>query len=59
MYVIRPLTEVLELTKKWVREYNEECLHHSLDDLTPCEYRDKHKQLEYSNLGATKIRRFT
>jgi putative transposase len=51
MYVFRTLTEVRELTEDWVREYNEERPHDALDDLTPWEYRDKHEQLENSNLG--------
>lgn len=50
MYVFKNLHEVRELTEKWMREYNEERPHDSLDDLTPWEYLAK-KQVKDSNLG--------
>lgn len=53
MYVFRTLTEVRERTENWIREYNEERPHDSLNDLTPWEYLAKHELLENSNLGCT------
>lgn len=45
MYVFRNLTEVREHTEKWLRDYNEEIPHESLNDLTPVEYRQlKHPE---------------
>ena len=38
MYVFRTLSEVREITDRWIREYNEERPHDALDDLTPSEY---------------------
>ncbi len=35
MYVFKTLCEVRELTEKWMKEYNDEHPHDSLDDLTP------------------------
>jgi len=43
MHVFRTLTEVREHTETWLRDYNEEIPHDSLNDLTPIEYR----QLQY------------
>jgi putative transposase len=51
MYVFRTLNEVRELTENWMREYNEERPHDSLEDLTPWEYLAKHDAAENSNLG--------
>lgn len=51
MYVFKTLTEVRELTEDWIREYNEERPHGTLDDLTPWEYLIKHEQAENSNYG--------
>jgi len=51
MHVFRTLTEVRELTEDWVREYNEERPHDSLNDLTPWEYLAQHELRENSNLG--------
>ena len=45
------LNEVRELTESWIREYNGERSHDSLNDLTPWEYLAVHKQGENSNLG--------
>ena len=53
MYVFRTLNEVRERTESWIREYNEERPHDSLNDLTPWEYLAKHEMLENSNLGCT------
>lgn len=50
MYAFKNLNEVRELTENWMREYNEERPHDSLDDLPPWEYLVK-KQAENSNLG--------
>ncbi len=46
MYVFRTLNEVRDLTLNWVREYNEERPHDSLEDLTPWEYLAKHEPQE-------------
>ena len=51
MHVFKTLTEVRELTGNWVREYNEERPHDSLNDLTPWEYLAQHELRENSNLG--------
>lgn len=53
MYVFRTLNEVRERTENWIREYNEERPHNSLNDLTPWEYLAKHELLKNSNLGCT------
>lgn len=50
MYAFRNLQEVRELTENWIKEYNEERPHDSLNDLTPWEYMVK-KQATNSNLG--------
>ena len=38
MYAFKRLSEVREITDRWIREYNEERPHDSLNDLTPREY---------------------
>lgn len=50
MYVFRSLTEVRQLTEKWMREYNEERPHNSLGNLTPWEYLALNKSAENSIL---------
>jgi putative transposase len=50
-YVFRRLSEVREITDKWIREYNEERPHESLGDLTPIEYRSMQTQPETSRNG--------
>lgn len=50
MYVFGSLSEVREITEKWMPEYNEERPHDSLGDLTPWEYLAKHQSPENSNL---------
>ena len=42
LYVFRKLAEVKEHTEAWLRDYNEEIPHDSLNDLTPVEYRSIH-----------------
>lgn len=49
MYVFKTLNEVRELTDNWIREYNEERPHDSLEDLTPIEYLSKYQPAENSN----------
>jgi len=49
MYVFRDLDEVREITRSWIKEYNEERPHQSLGKLTPTEYRIKN-QPDNSNL---------
>jgi putative transposase len=38
MYLFRNIDEVQRLTNEWIQEYNSERPHHSLGNLTPCEY---------------------
>ena len=49
MYVFRTLNEVREITETWMRQYNEERPHDSLDDLTPLEYLATQNPAENSN----------
>ena len=49
MYVFRTLNEVRDITETWMRQYNEERPHDSLDDLTPLEYLATRNLLENSN----------
>lgn len=49
MYVFKTLNEVRELTDRWIKEYNEERPHDSLEDLTPLEYLSKYESAENSN----------
>ena len=56
MYVFKTMNEVREITRNWIREYNEERPHDSLSDLTPWEYLAKHPGLENSNLRCNKNR---
>lgn len=53
MYVFKNLNEVRELTENWLRQYNEERPHDSLDDLTPWEYLAQHEWRENSNYACT------
>lgn len=48
MYVFRNLTEVREITERWIKEYNEERPHDALEDLTPIEFLEKYQRLENS-----------
>jgi len=50
MYVFRTLNEVRELTENWIKQYNNERPHDSLNDLTPWEYLALHNKQENSNL---------
>lgn len=47
-YVFTRLSEVREITEKWLIEYNEERPHESLGDLTPTEYLASVKPLDTS-----------
>ncbi len=47
-YLCRTLNEVREITDKWLHEYNCERPHHSLNNLTPEEYRLMNNQPENS-----------
>ena len=49
MYVFSRLSEVRDLTEKWLKEYNEERPHESLGNMTPVEYLES-KQPETSIL---------
>ncbi|MFC1771780.1 integrase core domain-containing protein [Pseudomonadota bacterium] len=43
------MNEVRDITETWMRQYNEERPHDSLDDLTPLEYLATRNLLENSN----------
>lgn len=47
-YLFKSLNEVREITDKWLREYNEERPHESLNNLTPEEYKHCYNQLQIS-----------
>lgn len=49
-YVFKSLSEVREITEKWLVEYNEERPHESLGNLTPAEYPASTQQPENFNL---------
>ena len=42
-YIFRTLTDVREITEKWMQDYNECRPHHSLGDMSPNEYRRKYE----------------
>lgn len=50
-YVFKKLSEVREITDRWLKEYNEERPHHSLGNLTPAEYAAVNQKAENSNLA--------
>lgn len=50
MYVFKTLQEVRKITEDWIREYNEERPHDSLNDLTPWEHLARFNKPENSNL---------
>lgn len=50
LYLFSTLSEVREITEKWIRKYNEDRPHQSLGKLTPVEYRLKYEQ-ENSKVG--------
>jgi len=50
MYVFRTLNEAREITEKWMKQYNDERPHDSLNDLTPWEYLAIQNTPENSNL---------
>jgi len=50
-YVFRKLSEVREVTDRWLIEYNEERPHYSLGNLTPAEYAAVNQRQENSNLA--------
>ena len=47
-YLFRSLNEVREITDRWLREYNEERPHESLNNLTPEEYKRCYNQSQIS-----------
>lgn len=49
MYAFRTLSQVREITENWMREYNEERPHDSLNDLTPWEFLEKANLAENSS----------
>lgn len=48
-YIFKSLLEVKEITKLWIKEYNEERPHQALNSLTPKQYL-KLKQPDFSSL---------
>jgi len=50
MYVFRTLNEVREITENWMKQYNDERPHDSLNDLTPWEYLAMHDKAGNSTL---------
>jgi len=50
-YIFKRLSEVREITDRWITEYNEERPHYSLGNLTPAEYAEVNKGSENSNLA--------
>ena len=50
-YIFRKLSEVREVTDRWLTEYNEERPHYSLGNLTPAEYAAVNQGQENSNLA--------
>jgi putative transposase len=50
-YVFKKLSEVREVTDRWLKEYNEERPHQSLGNLTPAEYAAVNQRQENSNLA--------
>ena len=53
MYVFKNLTEVRKITDDWMKEYNEERPHDSLNNRTPWQYLVKFEQQENSSLHCT------
>ncbi len=49
MYLFRSLSEVRDITRRWIKECNEERPHDALEDLTPVEYLAAKSKLENSN----------
>lgn len=47
-YLFKSLNEVREITDRWVREYNEERPHESLNNMTPEEYKQSYSQPQIS-----------
>lgn len=45
-YLFRSLEEVRNITEDWMKEYNEERPHESLNDMTPVAYRNHHYPVE-------------
>ncbi len=52
MCLFRTLHEDREITENWIRQYNEERPHDSLDDLVPLEYLATRNPLENSDVSA-------
>jgi putative transposase len=50
-YVFKKLSEVREVTDRWLKEYNEERPHQSLGKLTTAEYAAVNQKAENSNLA--------
>ena len=50
-YLFSTLTEVKEITRTWIREYNEERPHDSLGKMTPAEFVVAHSTQNISTYG--------
>ncbi len=53
LYLFESLSQVRGMTADWIRKYNEERPHDSLDDLTPIEFLNAMKPSENSNSAWT------
>lgn len=49
LYLFSSLSQVRNLTRDWIRKYNEERPHDALGDLTPLEYLEARNEAEISN----------
>ena len=53
MYLCRSLSGVRDITRRWIKEYNEERPQDPLEDLTPLGYLAAKSKLENSNYAWT------
>ena len=49
-YVFESLSQVREITRKWIKQYNEERPHSSLGQIPPAMFRRQVENAENSNL---------
>ncbi len=48
-YLFKNIKEVIEITKNWITEYNEERPHESLENMSPIQYKVAKNKTENSN----------
>jgi putative transposase len=58
-YLFKSLSEIKEITKNWLLQYNEERTHESLSDLTPAEFLMKNSPKEAPTFGWHELGRVT